>query len=866
MQDEAQGKTEPSTEPSTEPVPAAPAGLPFGPFLLMQELGRGGMGVVWKAWDLRLRRVVALKQVHSDAPTAIERFEREARLAARLRHPNILPIHEVGVQGGRHYFTTDFVVARPMDALLAEGASTRTAIGWIRTIASALHYAHGQGVLHRDVKPANILIDAEGRPYLTDFGVAKETALEALPGKQGTTLTATGSLVGSPQYMSPEQASGRIRELGPASDQFSLGVMLYEVLAGRPPFHGDSLRELLNAIVDRDPVAPRAFQPRVHVDVETICLKAMEKVPTRRYPSVGAMAEDLTRYLEGESIAARPAPLLARAWRRCLKHPVRLAVGVVIVLAGAWIGWRDVREAAARRQLVEDSRRAEAEERDLRRRRAQPLYESAQRILEVSDILARQGELTKRREGLTEAIALLDQALAKDPEFAEAWFARARAHRYLGMREEALEDLARTIRLRETWSAPFIERITILVDRFLDLREPTIAIGDASGEMRLTFRDISADPRTRPLLTTMRADLDRVMALGVRPEEALYLQGAILTTTGRPEDSIASLSEAIRIFPYYADAYMKRAYPLLLLARADEALADADRALELWPAFFEALLYRGTIRMFRNEDKPARDDFVKAAALDPRRPEPHESLGVLLLLTGELEESIREFTLALERRESGKALCNRATACLGLGRLEEAARDLDRALELDPSDGTSLAQRAQVHLQRGELAAARRDLDRALTLTTDNPAIATMDANLRWMEGDVAGALRQCEEVMARHPRFSEVYALRGDLRISQGDLENGILDLQSYLAKDIGAPDELDTRRRMAGAWADLGARRAAAAQELRGAERDRALSSAVEAVRQALRQGHPQGARLREAPSFAPLLGLEEFEALFR
>ncbi|MBI3096685.1 MAG: serine/threonine protein kinase [Planctomycetes bacterium] len=234
----APNDTTPPSRTSRSAEPGEPSGQLFARYHLLEQLGHGGMGIVWRAWDPELRRVVALKQVLSAGPAdaeSVDRFTREARAAARLKHDHLVAVHDVGVWNGQHYFTLDFVEGNSLDRLMRNGdpaaLSLRRAVEIVKSVAEALHYAHAQGIVHRDIKPANIMVDREGRPWVMDFGLAKDVEQA---GRAGITLS--GSLLGTPQYMSPEQASGQIERQGPLSDQFSLSVVLYELLTGAPPF------------------------------------------------------------------------------------------------------------------------------------------------------------------------------------------------------------------------------------------------------------------------------------------------------------------------------------------------------------------------------------------------------------------------------------------------------------------------------------------------------------------------------------------------------------------------------------------------------------------------------------------------------
>lgn len=296
----------------------------FGDYELLGELARGGMGVVFRARHRGLRRVVALKMILAGefaSPEDLARFRLEASSAAHLDHPGIVPIFEFGQIEGQHFYTMALIDGPSLSSLLDAGpVDERRAAMIVRKVAEAVAYAHGKGVIHRDLKPANILlarVDASTtaqtspsdrlpfEPKVTDFGLAKRDT-----GDRG--LTATGTAVGTPSYMSPEQAAGRVSEVGPASDVYSLGAILYELLTGRPPFRAANSVETLMQVVENMPAPPRLLNPAIDVDLETICLKCLEKSPSLRYASAQSLADDLRRYLDGDPIEARSVNLVSR--------------------------------------------------------------------------------------------------------------------------------------------------------------------------------------------------------------------------------------------------------------------------------------------------------------------------------------------------------------------------------------------------------------------------------------------------------------------------------------------------------------------------------------------------------------------------
>lgn len=466
----------------------------FGDYELLDEIARGGMGVIYKARQTRLKRDVAVKMILGGklaSETDVKRFLVEAGAAANLDHPGIVPVYEFGEHAGTHYFSMAFVDGPNLAQFSGEAPMTPSeAAELIRKIADAVAYAHQRGVVHRDLKPANVLIDHDGHPRITDFGLAKQTDTD-------DELTQDGTIMGSVYYMPPEQASGSSAAIGPAADVYSLGAILYKLLTGHPPFKAPTTLEILNQVIEQEPVSPRRVNPKIPKDLETICLKCLQKDPARRFHSADDLVSELERFQRGEPIRSRPISRWAYAARWCRRNPLpaTLAAGlcatVLLSVVVATTFWN--RAKSEQQRFVEQQRSVDVlSEMVLRKSLDETdewlrlFFNPVEQQLRVTADWSREGVLDpdqpERVNGhLTPLIEHYDQIsslmLADD---------RGREHMLLGIRHEKDGILTRQWRCRQTRRDQWSDEV-----RWMEWT-------DRSQDVTRRTELLDYDPRTRP--------------------------------------------------------------------------------------------------------------------------------------------------------------------------------------------------------------------------------------------------------------------------------------------------------------------------------------------------------------------------------
>ena len=555
------GKSGPA---SGSAAPPGEEGLPrsWGRFDLRSLLGRGGMGLVFEAWDPLLKRHVALKVLAGTGPRDLERFVRESRAQARVEHPAVCRVYETGDVDGVPFIAMQLVRGGTLGAR-AEGLPLRRRVELLQQAVEGIHAAHRTGLIHRDVKPSNILVEEtdDGRllPYVVDFGLAR------VPGEAG--LTQAWEATGTPSYMAPEQALGENERMGPRTDVYGIGATLYELVTGRPPASGASALEVMRRVVDEEPAPPRSIDPSLPKDLETIVLRCLEKEPERRYESARALAEDLGRFLDDEPILGRRAGLPTRVLRRARRHPVSaslLGASVLLLVAAvgvlAWSRWRAAEDVRLAQQLGRDVGVIEAA---VRHSAMLPAHDVTvdqarfeERVGRLRERLGREDRLSAPSQYALGRAALAVRDFATARTYLEAAWER-------GLREPAVAwGLGRVYgRLYERAE----KEASRLAAR--DLREERLA------EARRLFRN----PATRYLAASQGTELEA-------PE---YLAALVAFHDGRYEAALASCEEALSRVPWFWEAphMAARVHEEMALAaraegRTDEALARNDAALQ----------------------------------------------------------------------------------------------------------------------------------------------------------------------------------------------------------------------------------------------------------------------------------------------
>jgi len=788
----------------------------FGDYELLEEIGRGGQGVVYRARQKSLNRTVALKVIalgQWSATTHLKRFRHEAAAAASLEHPQIVPIYEIGERDGSCYFSMKFVEGGQLgEVLKREPMSARRAAELLVKLARTVQFAHEHGILHRDIKPGNILVDKNGEPHLTDFGLAR--LLE-----QESTITHSSDVLGTPSYMSPEQAAGHTKELTAAADVYSLGAVFYQMLTGEPPFAGGTTYETIRMVLESEPRNPRVRNPKLDRELSTICLKCLEKDPQRRYPTAAGLAEDLEHWLKHEPIQARRTGLFVRGKKWLRRNPAIAAVITLSLALALAIGWN-----------------------------------------------IRKSEFS--RHPVANGIAVLPfENLSPDPD--NAYFAD-------GIQEEILSRLASIADLKVISRAStqhYQSKPGNLAEIAKQLGVANILEGSvqkAADQVRVNVQLINAQTDSHLWADTYARKLTDI--LGVESEIAKRIAGSLeAKLTGREEQALAVkptnnpeaydaylrglafqarsyysddaqkkamtfFEQAVQLDPKFALAYarLSRAHALKYdrdddsVLRHNAAKKALDKAQEIQPNSPETLLALSyyQYRVLRDYES-AQTTFGRVGKLLPGTSEIPMALGRIAENEGHWDESHSYFEQALSLDPRNTELLVYAAVNYSFLRQFPAALKLfDRALDIIPNDPHLMAKKASIYQAQGNLRKAAKFLSGINWQIPDETTFQTKVTQLR-LGRDYGEAIHLLQTRIAQFPYFSDV---------DKGD-DLAMLPLLQRLANDsagasLTAKQARDTLEALCKSQPDDELRASLALVDAVMGEKDSALKAAEAAI----------------------------------
>ncbi len=770
----------------------------FGDYELLEEIGRGGQGVVYRAHQKSLNRIVALKVIglgHWATEAHLKRFRREAEAAASLEHPSIVPIYEVGERDGSCYFSMKFVEGGQLDAVTKrEPMPIRHAAELVAKVARTVHYAHEHGILHRDIKPGNILLDQKGEPHLTDFGLARLVETES-------TVTRTLEVLGTPSYMAPEQAIGNNTHVSSATDVYGLGAVLYQLLTGHPPFAGGTTYETIKLVLETEPRQPRQLNPKIDRDLSTICLKSLEKDPKRRYPSALALAEDLERWLKHEPIRARHTGIFARGRKWVQRNPAKaLSAGSLVALASVsgWVIWKselihrpvttgiavlpfenlnDEKEHTAFADGVQDdilTKLAKIGDLKVISRTSVMEYRGKRNVRQIGDALRVSHVLegSARRSG--DRIHLNAQLIDT----------RADTHVWAEEYDRDLNDL-------------FAVQSEIAKKVAQQLHAKLSAAEKASVEERPTEDLVAYDFYVRAISMIYNAQVP----LG--------------PTAETPSDARKTLSEAVELLnkavardPNFLLAYCQLAFAHDLIGDTVHfALAQSaiDSAFRLRPDSGEAHLALGWHLQYSEYDR-ARAELALAQQSLPNDPRVYELAGKIDRRQGRWDDATHNLQRAseLDPRNLPYLLNLAATYNLWLHDYEQYAKFMDRILALHPDSKPTRIWRAFIEVdQRADTGPWRVAIEKILAedpasakdpfLTGHRFTLALLDRDFD-AAGDLAAALSPKDSEVAVYPDFGRdfwmgvVARLKGDETSSRAAL----MRARAEQEQEIRDPDDV--------------------------------------------------------------------------
>lgn len=754
-------------------------GKTLGRYQIVEKLGQGGMATIFKAYQPALDRYVAIKVLpaqHAFTPGFSERFEREARAVAQLDHPNILPIIDFGQEGDLSYIVMKMATGGTLQDRMNRPMDLAQAAHFIEQIASALDHAHGRGIMHRDVKPSNVLLDEEGWVQLTDFGLAK-----MLAGDEG--LTATGVGIGTPAYMSPEQGQGL--PVDQRADIYSLGVVLYEMVTGHPPYSAETpMAVVVKHIYEPLPV-PRQLYPNLPEAVEGVILKALAKDPDDRYDSAGEMARALRQTLQ--AAAAQPAgpaqvaPQSKPSTALLSSPPPRAIPKALPQKAKRPWGWI-VGGAAAALLAIAIAALLLTQGRDTQPTahptvQATPTQEEPIVIATLEPTASPEPSATPGstpppnqearsyvEQGWTAleagdyraAVGHFDRAIELDPELAEAYTGRGKAHYNLGDHDQAMADTTQAIKL--------------------DPDDPTAYYYRGSAYLSLNGYDHAI------------ADFTRAIELNYTPLTWAYNdRGVAYYRQDKLEEAIADYAQAIEIDPDYALAYYNRGKSYDELDDRQQAIADYSRAIELNPQHTQAYTHRGLAYTEQGDYDKAIADHTKVMELDPDSPNPYFNRGNAYRQQDNNELAIADYTQAIDMGYSPLSwpYNNRGLAYFYLEDYEQAIQDYTQALLIDPEYPLA-------YCNRGRAYAAQMDYETAIADYTEAVRLDPNYAYAYHKRGLAYHALEDYESAIADHTqaiqlssRYVEAYYDRGRAYAEQLEFDQAIADYNQAIRLD---------------------------------------------------------------------------------
>ena len=721
----------------------------IGNYDILEEIGRGGMGVIYKARQRASRRIVALKRVlsyHSDNTETLVRFRREAEAVASLDHPNILPIYEVGEADGLPFFTMKFAPGGSVQSVKkALREDPRQCVSILERVARAVHHAHEQGILHRDLKPGNILLDGWREPMVSDFGLAKW--LEAT-----SDLTRTLTIFGTPGYIAPEQASGPAVSLTPSADIYSLGAILFDLLTGRPPFLGEHALAVMRQAADKPAPALRGIVPALDRELETICANCLEREPEARYCSAQALADDLQRWLEGRPIVATPVGVAARVWRWARRNPLpATAVAGLLLVSGA--------------ALVAEGTRAELRT-AVRNERLLQRSVAVLPTLQLDSVEVDTAGATALAESLRSGLSAIKPARVVQVPAENAWLASAaslpdvkEANRKVHARLVVATTL-REVNGRKRLSLRLIDGAS---GQLLRTHAFEAATGEAwSGSIHALTADVNALLESADWSNLEVADRDPGM---LDPQARDFIiSGRQLALRGTLEDSdraISCFERALEMQPQSAIAhsYLAAAAGARTHFVADERFLEkaeqaARQALALDPGSADA--YRALAGVYHQKGKFAEAAEHALRAVEARGPEERVAgfLGMTLEKLGQPKRALGWLAMAQHwafMRGDYDGLMGRCWAKLGDDQRAESA--FRRSMELRPETADGWTGLCELRLLQGNVLEAKRILDsRPRNSSGDGPAIVRAEAMIAFLGRDFAAAERLSRELLKAEP------------------------------------------------------------------------------------------------------------------